>query len=176
MTQKNTRRSYTQRRSPKGFTLIELLVVVLIIGILAAVAVPQYQMAVAKSRVAQLKPIWNALSKAQQVYLTQNGSYATQLDVLDIELPSGGSLSTDGRKMTYDKMECYLSGGNNSLFCKDGALDNIKLEWFFQKNKLYCWAADTPKLERLCQVLAGTKEPCTRGSNSSYGNAYCIYQ
>ncbi len=175
MTQKNTRRSNTQGCFPKGFTLIELLVVVLIIGILAAVAVPQYQMAVAKSRVARLKPIWNALSKAQQVYLSENGSYAARLDVLDIELPSGGSLSTDGRKMTYDKMECYLSGSNNSLFCLDEALDNLKLEWFFETNKLICWAAQTPKFERICKGLSG-QEACGYSSSSGYGNSYCIYQ
>ncbi len=159
-----------------GFTLIEPLVVVLIIGILAAVALPQYQLAVAKVRVARLKPIWNAVSKAQQVYYVQNGAYANQLNILDIELPSGGTLSDDKRKMIYNKLECYLSGRNNSLFCVDTKLDNLKLEWFFESNKLICWAAGTPKFERLCQSLAGSSEKCTEGSSSTYGNGYCVYQ
>ena len=54
-------------RNKKGFTLIELLVVVLIIGILAAVALPQYQNAVEKSRVAEAKLILKAMDEAQQV-------------------------------------------------------------------------------------------------------------
>ncbi len=64
MNQKNTRR---------GFTLIELLVVVLIIGILAAVAVPQYQKAVEKSRLTETLIQLNAMQKDIDLYLLEHG-------------------------------------------------------------------------------------------------------
>ena len=75
------------RLDVKGFTLIELLVVVLIIGILAAVAVPQYQKAVKKSRLLSAVPTLRAISRAKQMYYTANNSYTSDLDVLDIDLP-----------------------------------------------------------------------------------------
>ena len=59
-------------RSMKGFTLIELLVVVLIIGILAAVAVPQYQKSVEKARIAAAISVLEPLRKSIDVYLLEN--------------------------------------------------------------------------------------------------------
>ena len=67
-----------------GFTLIELLVVVLIIGILAAVAVPQYQKAVIKSEAMQGITLLRSVKQASQNYYLTNGTYPTKFEYLDI--------------------------------------------------------------------------------------------
>ncbi len=113
----------------KGFTLIELLVVVLIIGILAAIAVPQYERAVWRSRNAGLKSLLKTLASAQEAYYMANGAYATQFEQLDIDFPlkkgSGGwgacRLATDGSADSVrvgDNMQLILGtyAGVSSVF------------------------------------------------------------
>ncbi len=79
-----------------GFTLIELLVVVLIIGILAAVALPQYQRAVAKSRFAEMVLVTKSIENAEKLYFMENGSYTADFSLLSIQLPAGGTLNSSG--------------------------------------------------------------------------------
>ncbi len=69
-----------------GFTLIELLVVVLIIGILAAVALPQYTKAVERARTAEAVQYLGDFATAQSIYYMANGSFTTTLTALDLEL------------------------------------------------------------------------------------------
>lgn len=88
-------------KNNKGFTLIELLVVVLIIGILAAIALPQYLKAVAKSRASEALMLTKNIRDAQDRYaLANNGSYADDFSKLDITINGCGS-GTSCETSTY---------------------------------------------------------------------------
>ncbi len=71
----------------QAFTLIELLVVVLIIGILSAIALPQYQKAVEKSYAGEAFVLAKAIHQAQEEYRMANGSYTHLFSDLSISIP-----------------------------------------------------------------------------------------
>lgn len=70
----------------KGFTLIELLVVVLIMGILASVAMPQYFITVEKSRASEAIDALSAIASSEERYYMQKGEYTWFHEQLDIGL------------------------------------------------------------------------------------------
>jgi prepilin-type N-terminal cleavage/methylation domain-containing protein len=77
------------KRAAAGFTLIELLVVVLIIGILAAIAVPQYFKVVEKGRFSEATSCFSTLKGAQERYYLKWNTYASLTSLLDVTCPAG---------------------------------------------------------------------------------------
>ena len=78
-------------KNKKGFTLVELLVVVLIVGILAAVALPQYQKTMERSRAAEALTLLKSVNDAYQLHHLATGSYANSFDELSVDLPWTGN-------------------------------------------------------------------------------------
>ena len=99
---KNYQKSFPTGKNA-GFTLIELLVVVLIIGILAAIALPQYQVAVEKARLSTVMQNVKTIKNAAELYYLANGKYEDKMELMDISDIAGCQQAGSGQLRCGDK-------------------------------------------------------------------------
>ena len=160
-----------------GFTLIELLVVVLIIGILAAVALPQYQLAVSKSRYTQLITAVSKAKEAMELYYMANGEYPSGdagWEALDFSFP-GCTYGGAGSDLTCDKFVIDMYSGStkdlqgmwgkrnaSSEFegdCLMGYIVYLDHEGSGNAGKRFCYGYDACS-RRVCKSLCGEGYQC----------------
>ncbi len=149
-------------QNKKGFTLIELLVVVLIIGILSAVALPQYQKAVLKSKVAAALPRVAAMETAQKEYKMANGSYTSDLSALSIDTGIWSCNASENADQQFCQFRVVEQG--NSINVVGWEL------WFPEKSyyRIYCIGYKNTLGDAICKEYGTLVSSASTGNNNYY--------
>ena len=155
---------------PRGFTLIELLVVVLIIGILAAIALPQYQEVVDKANYSSMMSLVKALKNEQELYYMVHGRYAANFEELGTDLlPDNFTLSEDKVVASFPKyavdvpVSLYVSG----ILSKPRMVYFLGLDNNYDRGKIQCWTYgnenERKRANKVCKSLARDITPVGGG-------------
>ena len=179
----------------KGFTLLELLVVVVIIGILAAIALPQYQLAVDKAEFAKYQSMVSSLRDAYDDYVLANNKGTKHFEDLSFTLPSTFQDYTSSyyfdckadSNMYCCMRDYFYEEGNSwyaSIFCgkKDEENSIIYNEYLYSTkgNSLrekYCLAKkENKRANKVCNAIGSDKEKVNFANPSEIRPEYYRYK
>lgn len=157
----------------RGFTLIELLVVVLIIGILSAVALPQYTTAVEKARSAEALTLMSSIRSAAERYRLQKDQWPASFNVLDVEIPKvPGSSSNYGGKNFIVTMGAP-SGATGSTFVVTATRNVTKDKYALKTIMTEDSSTGTIAATRCCGTSSDTSASCGTLTANSTAEKYC---
>ena len=144
------------KQTKQGFTLIELLVVVLIIGILASVALPQYTKAVEKSRAAEAWTTLKSIKDAANAYYLENDAWPNKFEDLPLTFIDYHGQSATGPILEGKYFNYTLLGPRAAaerVSATGGAMLNLT-----SAGKRACWAfGSSPENIKFCKAVVGSK-------------------
>lgn len=145
----------------KGFTLIELLVVVLIIGILAAIALPKYDETLRRTRYHALMPMVRSMADAQKDFYLANGRYAA---------------INEGSKLAYNLFDGWMDrtvyGNMGGRYIKSP--DGSDVHCIFGATYNYCYDLVIGNGFLIFNNLKPGDADYSEPNAAVYGQGYCI--
>ena len=160
-------------KTNKGFTLIELMVVILIIGILSAIALPEYTRSMEKARVAEALTIMDSIKKGVDVYAAENGMFDYQelignegtgaAKALDINIENELSCTVASGEMCrgkYFDFDAWCGSGECFIYAYRSDYNNPTYTLYMTKGSdlrwtRICYVNSTETGDQICEMLKG---------------------